>query len=1478
MNGTTINRYPGPSPYEDTPEHHCLFSGRDPEIRFLTDQIIACRLTVVFGQSGLGKTSLLQAGVFRKLREEELFPVSLRLNNSVSPVELIIRSCETASRECGIDYVPGTMCTAWEFFKTAMFWRGGTLVSPVVVFDQFEEIFTLIDSAWRRKFSQEIGPLVSGNAPPAARERLRGGDSRINDMPPKMKIVFSLREEWYGSLEELSFDIPGLFQNRFQLLPLPISQAKQAIDCPARAVLDGSVVFSTLPFRYDPSASQMMVDFLKGNFERIEPFQLQLLCQDVEQRIVRAREQQMEAGGAQASVVIMPEDLGGELAMAVVLRRFYQGSLNALPLQQRFRAQELCDTGLLSPAGHRLMLQADQIRREFGVTATTLKDLVKKRILREVPRLESIFYEISHDRLAQSILKARRRRIPRKYRVPAVVVAAVVFAFFIYVAVSIIKLDNERTRANNERDQADQARARANYTRERAEELASYLIGEDLMGSIRPIGRLDVMEGVEKRVDRYLAQVASQHEEKRSDLALQIEGLAHLNRGDLAYQQFELTKAKNEYLQAQDLFKRLSKQKSTSAEWWHSLADADAKLAGIARDQLRMADSLVLCKDAQTAIEKSKAALRVDLTKAHQSDREDKLAERLLRDQADIHKQMADILASQGKLTDALGHYDQTLRIASRIAKSSADATPWLYVLQDGLLGKGTILSRQGKNQAAEAAFKAALMNANRALTMSPFEPRAQYKVAIARNKVANLSFYQKPAQVIPEYEEVRRTMKEMTNWDPRNKRWGREYAAALILVGDGYRQSNDQDRALSFYEDAQRRLSELRGIDDTNHELEMDFVWLNKGLADSLSKTSAAQNAVARYDDALKILGKLGEIDPTDYDLYKEWIYAASWKAQALNNRLDYDKTVDACMQSFLVLKRIKTIDSTDTEYWETVSILHSSMGDALLGKKDYPGAEREYTEAVNAIKRATDKAVSNAEYWNDASYFYSELARVRDDRDDQDGALKAGREQVRMAERAVEMDPANAEYDFDFARASMKVGDRLRKRHEFAEAATFYASSEGGIREAITKADKKDAGTYRDNLIELLRDHTAPLRVEQKDKTGMLKAYEQAVAVRQSEVASEPNNASAHSKLATAYEDIGDKLRKNGELLAALESYTHAEAAFRDAIAQADKKDAAEYRDGLVALLCSHLADLRAEQKDKTRMFEAYEAAIAVRQSEVASQPNNASVHSKLAAVHRGIADELQKNGELVTALDLYARAEQALHETIALADKKDAHTYQDDLVDDVAREYLEIGDTFRDQGDLTKAQESYERSDQTLSYVIGLDPSNAAYWDDRYVLYDHSMAPLRMKQGQHAAALDTYQQALQAITKAAELNATRVEYHYYIGLAHEHIADVIGDQGQAFQALQSYDAAEQKFMQAIGLTKNDPKATAGYWNELCVMLMKAASLRAGKGDQAGAKQAYIKAQEAIVTAVTLNPEESSYRTTRSALETKLRAMKPD
>ena len=95
-------RYPGPRPFADTVEDSALFFGRSMESEELFLRVLSVPLFVQFGKSGLGKTSLLQASLFPRLRQKPFLPVMIRLNVAEETLtQAVARSIEQACKSEG---------------------------------------------------------------------------------------------------------------------------------------------------------------------------------------------------------------------------------------------------------------------------------------------------------------------------------------------------------------------------------------------------------------------------------------------------------------------------------------------------------------------------------------------------------------------------------------------------------------------------------------------------------------------------------------------------------------------------------------------------------------------------------------------------------------------------------------------------------------------------------------------------------------------------------------------------------------------------------------------------------------------------------------------------------------------------------------------------------------------------------------------------------------------------------------------------------------------------------------------------------------------------------------------------------------------------------------------------------------------------------------------------------------------------------
>jgi len=133
--------YKGLSAFEDSPVDALLFFGRERETEVVVANVLASRLTVLYGPSGVGKSSLLRAGVARELRRlAETDPLAVVVVSSWAgdPVPAIEEAARAAVADAlGADPgdASGSLSDRLDAWTAAL---GGELV---LLLDQLEEAF-----------------------------------------------------------------------------------------------------------------------------------------------------------------------------------------------------------------------------------------------------------------------------------------------------------------------------------------------------------------------------------------------------------------------------------------------------------------------------------------------------------------------------------------------------------------------------------------------------------------------------------------------------------------------------------------------------------------------------------------------------------------------------------------------------------------------------------------------------------------------------------------------------------------------------------------------------------------------------------------------------------------------------------------------------------------------------------------------------------------------------------------------------------------------------------------------------------------------------------------------------------------------------------------------------------------------------------------------------------------------------------------
>jgi tetratricopeptide (TPR) repeat protein len=817
------SRYPGTRPFTDSPEDYVRFFGRTEESEQLYLRVLSVPLLVQFGSSGLGKTSLLQAGLFPRLRRKPFLPVMVRLNvPGESLTAAVARSIRQSCEAEGAELAAGSTEGLWELLSTTTVWRGDFLLTPVLTFDQFEEVFTLRDDAFREDIAAELGALASGIPP----ERLRAKGA---PPLPEVKIIISLREDYLGFLEQFSAAIPGLFHERLRLEPLNADHAKESILGPAMLVpAEGEKPYSSPPFDFEPEALAAMLADLKGRSGVIEPFHLQLLCRNAEE--IARRKPRPDDG---RPVTLTTLDFRGSASFEAVMTGFYRGTLRLVSgASQRKKAEVLCQEGLLGASGHRLMPEEGEILSGFGVTAETLDVLCRERLIRRERRLESVYYEISHDRLAETIFNARKSRMPRKVKRALAAGVVLGVALLIGLAFWLVTVNRARDEALQARDNSDR--------------VLRFLLGEQFLGEVRDSGRSGLLEKVQGAVGE--SSVAA-------SLSSINRGLALRNSGDIFRTRGSLNKALDAF--------------GAALPFFEETPDDPTAIREAARTHERIAGALMDGGKSQEALTHlAKAANGWRRVVKEPVGRNPLLA-------SDCMSLASTVLAS-GTLKGSMGRAKAALEdieTASRIASNrlfgglkpdeecgvtGGTATPYPDPKAVEVLSGVAMMRAQLLGFDEDATGAAAL--ALEARKLNPSSVTARKNALVALTWRGGMRRDDRPDLALNDFRSVLAESEELRRWDPEDRLWQRERAAAELLVSEamvachtkglpGYNTARTLDDAHALALDAGATIRSLSRLDPNNMMWQSDLAWALQDQSVVLGEQAVKTGGRAAFD-----------------------------------------------------------------------------------------------------------------------------------------------------------------------------------------------------------------------------------------------------------------------------------------------------------------------------------------------------------------------------------------------------------------------------------------------------------------------------------------------------------------------------------------------------------------------------------------------------------------------------------------------------
>ena len=400
------NPYIGPRAFKRDRRDQSRFFGRDTEKDEIISRIMSHRLTLVYAQSGAGKTSIFNAEIIPALENEgfEVLPMTRVAITQIKPSDntyiynalLYIR--DTVQDDIirkKIDTQSLLDLSLFEFLDYNFPIKRNKDMNPipqVLIFDQLEDLFIHFPDKWieqRNDFFEQISDSLDNN--------------------PSLRVVFIIREDYLAQLDPYRNIVPEKLRPSFRLEKLRREEATLAITGPLIGIIKNLSEEEAQGIELE--INDLVNDLLKSYIqlpngdlqqlegEFVEPIHLQVVCRKWWNE--RTQKETREKSKLKQLAVSNVDS---------ALEEFYDKSVdeakNIGSTEKRIR--KWCEEKLITPSGTRSIIHRSTSSTE-GMSNKIVDALEGQYLIRREWRSGSPWYELTHDRLVKPIKDSNKK-------------------------------------------------------------------------------------------------------------------------------------------------------------------------------------------------------------------------------------------------------------------------------------------------------------------------------------------------------------------------------------------------------------------------------------------------------------------------------------------------------------------------------------------------------------------------------------------------------------------------------------------------------------------------------------------------------------------------------------------------------------------------------------------------------------------------------------------------------------------------------------------------------------------------------------------------------------------------------------------------------------------------------------------------------------------------------------------------------------
>ena len=414
-------------PYKEEDAHK--FKGRKKNVYELFELVQSHSTIVCYADSGIGKSSLINAGLSPLLRQNNYLPIKILFTESdfisdknLAMDNLVIKKLKDAIDESNklnseveyrLERISDFSNTDFNIFDkqfsdNSIWWLLHTHTitchaygikmcdcCPIFIFDQFEEVIIRSRNIkFVENFFNWYIDFSASSLPTNIEQECKTYDNEIfhRELIPgtPYKFLFSLRQDAVGMLDywcNQRLRIPSLKDTRYYLLPLTPEQAREIITKQGVDTLDDV-------------ADKIIEDIKDNKDDNISTLLLSVFCNRLYEKA------KIDENGNK--IKLANDDV--EANKETLVRRFYEDLLSKTGLDKD-DIKTIEDALVSSENGERRRIKSTDEQLEKVNFDKKHKELLSKHyIINRQPSGKDEYVEVSHDKLAEAIFIRQRER------------------------------------------------------------------------------------------------------------------------------------------------------------------------------------------------------------------------------------------------------------------------------------------------------------------------------------------------------------------------------------------------------------------------------------------------------------------------------------------------------------------------------------------------------------------------------------------------------------------------------------------------------------------------------------------------------------------------------------------------------------------------------------------------------------------------------------------------------------------------------------------------------------------------------------------------------------------------------------------------------------------------------------------------------------------------------------------------------------